>query len=149
MPECAHHVDPEPHRPVCADVAQVAPQCSKTCESGNGADYDSDKKYATDNYALSTIDSIKNDLVKFGPVTAAFYVYDCFLSYREGVYTKTSSSILPLGGHAVTIVGWGTENGLDYWRCRNSWNDGWGDNGHFKIAMDSCGITDRVYAGQA
>lgn len=87
--------------------------------------------------------------MKFGPLTAAFNVYDCFLSYKSGVYVRTSSSIFPLGGHAVTIVGWGTENGLDYWRCRNSWNSGWGDAGYFKIAMNQCGISNQCYAGQA
>ena len=35
--------------------------------------------------------------------------------------------------HAVFLIGYGTENGVDYWLLRNSWSDSWGDNGTFKI----------------
>jgi cathepsin B len=31
-----------------------------------------------------------------------------------------------LGGHAVKIIGWGTESGVDYWLVANSWNVHWG-----------------------
>lgn len=44
-----------------------------------------------------------------GPAEAAFTVYEDFLSYKSGVYKHTSGSAL--GGHAVKIMGWGTEDG--------------------------------------
>lgn len=34
-----------------------------------------------------------------------------------------------LGGHAVKMIGWGTENGTPFWICSNSWNSDWGENG--------------------
>ena len=34
-----------------------------------------------------------------------------------------------LGGHAIKILGWGVEGGVDYWLVANSWNSDWGDKG--------------------
>jgi len=48
-------------------------------------------------------------LVTNGPVTAAFTVYEDFVAYKSGVYKHTTGSAL--GGHAVKILGYGTENG--------------------------------------
>ena len=47
----------------------------------------------------------------------------------DGSYYSTK-----LGSHGVKVVGWGKdENGVDFWRCMNSWGDTWGDRGTFKI----------------
>lgn len=38
-----------------------------------------------------------------------------------------------MGGHAVKLIGWGTDvNGL-YWICANQWNVDWGESGYFNI----------------
>ena len=55
------------------------------------------------------------------------------------------------GGHAIKILGWGTEGGVDYWLCANSWTTDWGDKGFFKIkrGTNHCNIEDMVVAGEA
>ncbi|CAJ0929666.1 unnamed protein product, partial [Mesorhabditis belari] len=70
-----------------------------------------------------------------GPVTVAYYVCTDFFYYTGGVYSgncQTTSSTYQ-GGHAVTIVGYGTLNGVDYWLARNSWGPNWGIAGYFMI----------------
>lgn len=109
--------------------------------------YSADKRNGTGAYYLSTEPTrIKQDIWTYGTVTADFTVYEDFLTYKSGVYShKTGSS---LGGHAIKVIGWGSEGGEDYWLCVNSWNDTWGDNGTFKILQGNCNINTGMTAGQ-
>ena len=72
-----------------------------------------------------------------------------FLFLPAGVYEHKTGSLL--GGHAIRILGWGTESGTDYWLVANSWNADWGDQGFFKIrrGVDECGIESNIGAGMA
>ncbi|KAL1422079.1 hypothetical protein MTO96_003887 [Rhipicephalus appendiculatus] len=81
------------------------------------------------------------------PVEADFTVYDDFLSYKSGVYQAHSTKAL--GGHAIRLLGWGTENGVPYWLAANSWSERWGDKGYFKIRRgnNECGIENDINAG--
>lgn len=82
-----------------------------------------------------------------GPVEVSFSVYEDFAHYKSGVYKYIKGDLM--GGHAVKLVGWGTEGGTDYWLVANSWNTAWGEDGYFKIARGSneCGIEEDVVAG--
>jgi C1A family cysteine protease len=68
-----------------------------------------------------------------------------FQSYSSGVLTSTSCGTTL--DHGVLVVGYGTENGIDYYLVKNSWGTTWGDKGYVKIARSSstndpgiCGI---------
>ena len=68
-----------------------------------------------------------------------------FQSYSSGILT--SSSCGTNLDHGVLIVGYGSENGQDYWLVKNSWGTTCGDKGYVKIARSSstndagiCGI---------
>jgi cathepsin L len=58
-----------------------------------------------------------------------------FQSYSSGILdSATCGTTLD---HAVEIVGYGTENGVDYWNVRNSWGSSWGENGYVRIKKTS------------
>jgi len=143
VPACDHHVVGK--LPPCGDI-QGTPKCTKSCQ--NNATFSQDKHFGSSSYAVpSDVASIQTEIMTNGPVEAAFTVYEDFVSYKSGVYQHVSGQ--ELGGHAIKILGWGTENGTDYWWVANSWNADWGDNGFFKIrrGTDECGIEDGVVAG--
>ena len=132
---CKPYVSGDGHNPGC-------PLFKKQCQSGE--EY---KKYKAKNfYLLHDPESIKAEIFKNGPVETGFKVYEDFMSYSSGIYKRTSNKLL--GGHAVKIVGWGNENGTNYWIVANSWSPKWGIKGFFKIAWGECDIDSNVIAGE-
>ena len=115
--------------------------CITECK--NGAPW---KKYKISEYSsYGKADKIKKEITANGPVETGFNVYADFMSYKGGIYVHESGSLQ--GGHAVVILGWGTEDGIDYWICQNSWGEDWGEQGYFRIKMGICAIDAATYGG--
>lgn len=88
-----------------------------------------------------TIESIKYELLRFGPVAGGFLVYENFLNYDgTTVYEKVEGK--PVGGHYISIIGWDK----DFWICRNSYGPNWGLLGFFKMKMGikECMLEDNI-----
>lgn len=92
-------------------------------------------------YGVADVTTLKNAVFTHGPIVVAMRVYNDFFSYASGVYTYTSGYYV--GGHAVTIVGYGddaTFPGGGYFIVKNSWGTDWGEagssdaGGYFRIA---------------
>nr|CCA30060.1 unnamed protein product [Neospora caninum Liverpool] len=151
IPFCAHHAK-APFPNCDTDVRpRKTPKCRKDCEEAAYSEhvlpFDKDVHKASSSYSLRSRDAVKRDMMAHGTVTGAFMVYEDFLNYKSGVYKHVYGG--PLGGHAIKIIGWGTEDGEEYWHAVNSWNTYWGDSGHFKIEMGQCGVDNEMVAGEA
>ena len=91
-------------------------------------------------------DEIKEYLYAKGPLAIALNA-DPLQFYWGGIINKSKSQCDPEGmDHAVTLVGYGTENGTPYWLVRNSWGKDWGENGYFRMYRGNgvCGINQYI-----
>lgn len=119
-------------------------KCSNKCKG----DYIYRKYHASAYRRMHYASQIKHELFNYGPVATGYLVYKDFMSYKGGIYKRTSDYLL--GGHAVRIVGWGTDGNTEYWLVANSWGKYWGEDGYFRIAMNNCcNFEYNVYAPYA
>ena len=149
---CAHHVAPTGDEPACDDLPNYkTPACPRACESGYPLDFNKDKHFATSSYGIHGVENMQRELMEHGTISVSLTVYEDFEAYTSGVYQHTTGKAL--GGHAVTMLGWGVdeETNTPYWLCKNNWNDSWAEDGYFRILRGSneCGIESGSVAGEA
>lgn len=105
--------------------------CPRACSNGRAFAANSTAWQGTTFRHLRSVSEIMTAIYAYGSVTAGFQVYSDFEQYRGGVYRHQSGQ--HKGGHAIKIIGWGTEQGVPYWLCQNTWGANWGDRGFFKF----------------
>jgi hypothetical protein len=75
-------------------------------------------------------DALK-EAVSQGPVSIAIEAdHQAFQFYKGGVLTKACGTQLD---HGVLVVGYGTSDGTDYWKVKNSWGPVWGSSGYISL----------------
>jgi len=131
---------------VCpGQLAYTYTATSGKCSSVEDADCDNDEKVFIKHFTrVSTEDDLKN-AVSQQPVAVSIYV-DPIMKMRNPTGVLHGFKCKGEPNHAVVVVGYGTEGGLHYWKIRNSWGNGWGEQGFFRLirGKNQCGITDRA-----
>ncbi|XP_065650114.1 procathepsin L isoform X2 [Hydra vulgaris] len=93
--------------------------------------------------------ALKVAVATVGPISVAIdATKSSFMSYQSGVYYEpTCGNGLENLDHAVLVVGYGTEEGRDFWLVKNSWDITWGDQGYIKMSRNmsnQCGIATKA-----
>lgn len=126
--------------PYSSQAGQVE-SCITECK--NGEEW---KKYKVSAFTcFRGTEAIKKEIMTNGPVQTGYTVYEDFMLYKSGIYVHTTGGVL--GGHAVVIVGWGVEEGVEYWIIQNSWGKAWGESGYFRAKIGQCGFESNAYGG--
>eukprot|EP00096_Caligus_rogercresseyi_P003164 TRINITY_DN157_c0_g2_i1.p1 TRINITY_DN157_c0_g2~~TRINITY_DN157_c0_g2_i1.p1 ORF type:complete len:630 (+),score=116.89 TRINITY_DN157_c0_g2_i1:138-2027(+) len=120
--------------------------CTKTeicrnCEPGADTCYEPKvfPKYYIDEYGAVEGSSPKEqelnmmkEIYHRGPIVCSIAVTEELVkNYTGGIFNdKTGDKNLV---HDISVVGYGHENGENFWRIRNSWGTYWGEKGYFRL----------------
>jgi cathepsin L len=95
-------------------------------------------KLAENNYT-----ALMNAIAKVGPIAVSVDASN-WHAYAGGVFNGCNQE-QPDINHAVTLVGYGEDNGQKYWTVRNSWSPSYGELGYIRVLRDdddetNCGM---------
>jgi len=127
-------------------TCSTAPK-GKGCTTVANVDGDSFVAFYIDD-PVQRVQAIQDEIFQNGPVVVGFSATDTLISQ----YNCTGKNDKPfdgsgnsLGGHQVTLVGWGTGPSGGYWVVRNSWGPTWNGDGYWNFLWNS-GLEDSGFA---
>jgi C1A family cysteine protease len=110
----------------------VQGSCQTTCQNAGTVSTFTDVQKGSEDDLMTQLQS--------GPVSIAIDAAGTgFQFYQSGVYSKFCGKSLD---HGVLLVGYGTDNGQNYWKIKNSWGATWGEQGYIRFiaGKDECGL---------
>jgi cathepsin X len=75
--------------------------------------------------------AMMNEIMNRGPISCAVADPQSLIDYTYGIYYDETGRTSE--DHEISVVGWGEENGVKFWRVRNSWGSHWGEEGFFRV----------------
>ena len=133
------------------------------CQNREGVllSYNSTKRLRYEQIPTGDEEYMKKVVYQRGPVYISFNcgertgndtmlreVSNKFDHYASGVFDVPGCPAYENLNHAPVVVGYGTENGTDYWKVKNSWGPDWGDHGYIRVKRNGnmCGIATSTYS---
>lgn len=129
--------------PYVSGTTQKAGTCQTSCKSVSGSKISS--------YTEVTVNSDNAMMTALAqqPVSVAIQASGKnFQMYKSGVFTDNCGTDLD---HGVLLVGYSSQDGLDYYTLKNSWGSGWGMDGYLLLGKGNDPATGKPYnngAGQ-
>jgi cathepsin X len=116
------------------DTTCKAMNVARTCStfSSSGGKCVSLSKYPNATVAeygtISGADNMAKEIMARGPISCGIDAVP-LLKYTGGIISERGDGV----DHVISVVGWGSENGKQYWIVRNSWGEFWGEMGYVRV----------------
>eukprot|EP00828_Plagiopyla_frontata_P016248 TRINITY_DN211_c0_g1_i5.p1 TRINITY_DN211_c0_g1~~TRINITY_DN211_c0_g1_i5.p1 ORF type:complete len:600 (+),score=86.47 TRINITY_DN211_c0_g1_i5:195-1994(+) len=121
-------------RQKCYTCQPPVPMMSQGIGAGNCAAVDVYKKYYVSEYGSIEFPwAMKKEIYARGPISCGIDATSKLDAYKGfGIFSEPFAFSV---NHIISVVGWGTESGTEYWIVRNSWGTFWGYYDFFRIKM--------------
>lgn len=87
--------------------------------------------------------ALQEAVANIGVISVAIdAAHESFQFYSSGIIDEPNCSSSNLC-HTLAVVGYGTDDGKDYWLAKNSWGTQWGEQGYVRMSRNKhnqCGI---------
>mmetsp|Transcript_64672 Transcript_64672/g.140867 ORF Transcript_64672/g.140867 Transcript_64672/m.140867 type:complete len:415 (-) Transcript_64672:56-1300(-) len=123
-------------------------QCVEESEGPSLLEFGHSKKHSVQLSAYRTLPSNKalplmHSLIQ-GPVAISVGASD-WMMYQNGIFNSCLKDVII--NHAVTLIGYGEDNGINYWTIQNSWGPSWGEGGHMRLFRHGSAKEDEEFCG--
>jgi len=95
---------------------------------------------------VNSSDALKEAVTK-GPVSVAIEADKAaFQLYKGGIIQGDKCGVAL--DHGVLVVGYGIDNGVEYFTVKNSWGPDWGESGYVRLGIEAgagvCGVQSQA-----
>jgi len=117
---------------VCEDCKKPVPSPGESGRERCIAIQNYTRYYASEYGKVSGNVNMKKEISSRGPIECGIMATnEMYLHYKSGIFEEKIDDIEL--NHSVSVVGYGIENGVEYWVVRNSWGTWWGEDGFMRI----------------